>query len=210
MRRPHLLISPSFGVWNSTFEFCNGSKHSDHSNYLPMDFGQTLRSGEIQCDIASSQPAAEDVSNKHFVVLTNSLSPAQRLTSQKSMKQEIQRKPKATKPEGRVRSIRAQQPLAGLPLTQDRKMCMHSHHVNFHIPPLPLQMPSVVRPCAGREQRDHSEAALQFKRAAFTRLSQKPSSCRRSLGEGKFKDEDPAAPHSRGPGWRMASIRESC
>lgn len=144
------------------------------------------------------------------VVLSISLSPAQRPTPQKSMKQKTQRKPKVTKLGGWVSSIRAQQPLAGLPLIQDRRMCMHCRHVNFHIPPLPLQMPSVVRPRAGWEQRDHSEAALQFTQAAFTRLSRKPWSWRRRLGGGKFKDEDPAASHSRGPGWHVASIRESC
>lgn len=34
------------------------------------------------------------------------------------------------------------------PRAQDRGMCVHCHRVNFHIPPLPLQIPSVVRPCA--------------------------------------------------------------
>lgn len=48
---------------------------------------------------SSAQPAAEDVSNKHFVVvvLTDSLSPAQKPTPQESMKQEVLRQPKATK-----------------------------------------------------------------------------------------------------------------
>lgn len=59
--------------------------------------------GEIECDIPSTEPAAEDVSNKHFscVVLTNSLSAAQRPTPQNSTKQETLRQPQAAKQEDR-------------------------------------------------------------------------------------------------------------
>lgn len=96
------------------------------------------------------------------VVLTNSLSPVQRPTPQKSMKQETQRKPKVIKLGGWARSTRTQQPLAGLPLIQDRRMCMLCRHVNFHIPPLPLQMPSMIRPCvAGSREITQGCPAIQ-------------------------------------------------
>lgn len=41
-------------------------KDSDDGNFLPVDFGQNLRPGEMECDITGTVPAAEDVSNKRF------------------------------------------------------------------------------------------------------------------------------------------------
>lgn len=87
---------------------------------------------------------------------------------------------------------------------QDRRMHMRWHHVNFHIPLLPLQIASGRVLPGSREITQR--LLLQFTWAAFIRIAGKLSSCWEGWVKGGPGDGDSAVAQ----GWPLVSHRESC